>query len=332
MSEEVMTTATAAPASEAGGESSAPATLETAGDIAAALGGMDAEAGEDQGKEASGPAPASVNDAPAEAGEPAAEEGAEGAPETDGYVPEGWEASAWEGVPEAARGVIREREKAHAEALRAEIDKGAKIREDALALQRAANAQCGEAEALMRSIVEAEYGGIDWSALKASDPKAFVELQDRFRQRIAGINTLQAKIGESADAMRQLNARRREAEIAGEAARTVPVLAALMGQGFDPKRHVKDLAEYMTAHGVPVEAQNSMSRGYEMEFVTKAMLWDRQEKARAEAAKKVAEAPRVSQPKGGREDGNSAAYQRAKERLRAHSSSTEALAALLGTM
>ena len=111
----------------------------------------------------------------------------------------------------------------------------------------------------------------------------------------------------------------------------LPRIAELVGEGFERKAFREEMAEYLLKSGVPMEALRAMSRGYELEICTKAMLFDKMQKRRAEAEAKLADVPAVLSPRrSGREEGDRLG--RARAALNKNPNSTEALAALFAAM
>jgi hypothetical protein len=111
----------------------------------------------------------------------------------------------------------------------------------------------------------------------------------------------------------------------------LPRIAELVGEGFERKAFREEMAEYLLKSGVPMEALRAMSRGYELELCTKAMLFDKMQKRRAEAEAKLADVPAVLSPRrSGREEGDRLG--RARAALNKNPNSTEALAALFAAM
>ena len=75
-----------------------------------------------------------------------------------------------------------------------------------------------------------------------------------------------------------------------------------------------------------------MSRGYELELATKAMLYDNFMEAKAKASAKVAEAPKVQAPRGVKLAGEGDALARARARLDKNPNSGDAIEALFEAM
>ena len=126
-------------------------------------------------------------------------------------------------------------------------------------------------------------------------------------------------------------AQRIHAEMQESFEAVLPRIAELVGEGFERKAFREEMAEYLLKSGVPMEALRAMSRGYELELCTKAMLFDKMQKRRAEAEAKLAEVPAVLSPRrSGREEGDRLG--RARAALNKNPNSTEALAALFAAM
>ena len=260
-------------------------------------------------------------------------EGAQSGEETakdaaDVPVPEGWEDAVWQGLPPEVRHIVHAREQAHAQAMaQAEQERQAVLhKQEQFAV--AANAQIQQALATMRQIVEGEYGNVDWNSLAQSDPAAYVRLRQACNARMSAVSRIQQGVAQAAGQYEAQRAQEAQNAMASEFARVQPEIRALMGAGFDSRAFAADVAKYMQAQGCPPEVINGLSRGYEVKLVAKAMLYDRLQARRAEAAKKVAEAPGIQTPRGAaRTDGNDRA-KKARALLNRNPNSTDALAAL----
>lgn len=262
------------------------------------------------------------NEGPAKAGKEQEEEVLPDIP-----MPEGWEEAEWSALTARAKNAVNAREQAHAKAVadvRAE-QLAERKRQEAFAVE--ANAQIQQALFAMRSIVEGEYGSVDWKGLAKSDPAAYVRLQQDYQARMEAIGRVQRGVAQQVRQYEAGRAAEAQKALAAEFAGVQPEIRALMGAGFDGKAFAADMAEYMRAQGCPEEAINGLSKGYELKLVAKAMLYDRLQARRVQAAKKVAEAPRVQAPRSGvSADENS--VRRAREMLGRNPDSIDALAAL----
>ena len=152
--------------------------------------------------------------------------------------------------------------------------------------------------------------------------------------------------GPSADALRGRGSQLHKNLAAAEAERTgqrvisevqdaleavLPRIAKLVGEGFERKAFKVEMAQYLLQQGVPMEAVCAMSRGYELELCTKAMLFDKMQSRRAEAEAKLADVPLVQSPRrAGLDEGDKLG--RARAALNKNPNSTEALAALFAAM
>ena len=271
-----------------------------------------------------------------ESGADGAEEGNEGPAEAgkepeenlpDIPMPEGWEEAEWSALTARAKNAVNAREQAHAKAVadvRAE-QLAERKRQEAFAVE--ANAQIQQALFAMRRIVEGEYGSVDWNALAQADPATYIKLQQAYQTRMEAIGRVQQGLAQQVRRYEAERAAEARKSMAAEFAQVQPEIRALMGAGFDGKAFAADMAEYMRAQGCPAEAINGLSKGYELKLVAKAMLYDRLQARRAQAAKKVAEAPRVQAPRSGAsaEEGR---VRKAREMLGRNPDSTDALAAL----
>lgn len=80
--------------------------------------------------------------------------------------------------------------------------------------------------------------------------------------------------------------------------KAIPEVKAIYGDGFEPKKYLSEVTDWMRAQGVPEGVFGQITKGYELKAITKAMLYDKMQEARKAAAKKLAESPKVQPPKG----------------------------------
>ncbi len=302
-----------------GGDSGYDGALDSTDDIVAALNEMDGVADE--------PAEPATDDTEVAEGEVQEPAEASAVP-----LPEGWDAAMWQSLTPEVQGRINQAVQDHAKALATEK----KAQQDLMAKQHAYNmqvdAQLRNSLALVKSIVEAEYGGIDWATVAKEDPAAYVQLQQQYAQRMQTIKGMQQNITEKAAQIRQYNEQQAKAQLDNEYAQVLPEVQALVGSGFEGKQFANDMAQYLRSQGVPTEAINSIEKGYELKLAAKAMLYDRLMQARNSAAQKVADAPKVSAPTGAVQATGDGRMGKAMGRLRNNPNSTEALAAVLNLL
>ena len=311
--------APASPEHAAFNEPSEPKELNDLDDIAAAL---------DDSQDDAGAAPDTT---PGGDKADAATQAPDAAPQ-DVPTPEGWEQSLWQGMAPEARAKISGQIQEHAKALAAE-----KAAQQALIQQNenfaaASNAQIQQSLMMMRQVMEGEFAGVNWEQLANEDPARYVQLQRAFQTRMGAIQELQNRVAQQVAAINQRRAQAYDKATEAEYQRVLPEVKALLGQNYNPKTFAQETAAYLRGQGVPDAAINAMSQGYELKMVIKSMLFDRMQAARASAAKKMAEAPRVSSPAAapGSEDGGK--LRSARARLDHDPNSTEALAAVLEMM
>lgn len=250
--------------------------------------------------------------------------------EQDFPSPEGFDATVWQTVPEQARAIIQQREEAHAKALSQER---AKITESLVQTQQWAknvNDQFTATMATLQQVTDAEFGSIDWNNLAQRDPAQYVQLQQQYINRINAVKQIQDNVAQLAKQYGEKVQAERQYALSVEANQVLPKIKAIMGSGYSEKEYVGQVVQYLKDSGVPENAINAMSHGYEAEIVTKAMLYDRMQKARLSAQQKISEAPTVSTPKGASSasDDASARLAKAKAYLGKHNNDTEALASV----
>ena len=331
MSEEVKqnvaTVENTAPAA-APAETGEPSPLESVDDIAGAL--LD-QFGE--GEEAKGDAEQPAEDAGAEEGEKADEKPAEEPveaqneqPEAEAVpMPEGADKAAWDALTPEARSFVHAREQEHARALGEARMQAQAIAQDRQMFAEAANAQINQALEAMKGITEADYAGIDWQALAQQDPATYVQLQQGYNQRMAQIQGITQQLQATARVWQERRAAERATQMRQEFQQAEPQIRALIGDGYSASQTRDDLIKYMRGQGVPDRVMKNLSHGYELTLVTKAMLYDRMQAARATARKKVAEAPVVQAPSG-RQPAEDSRQSKAMSALKRNPHSTDALA------
>lgn len=312
--------------------------LDSVDDIASALeqdNGGDTAAGED------GQAPENGEQAPAD------EEHPEGAEEQAGNqdegadnqqaepaeipMPEGFNADTWGGLAPEARSAVHAMAEAHAQAIAQERQTVLNERADRDNQINAAATLLGQANQLIEAIVNAEYSGIDWQALSEQNPSEYIRMAREMQKRTDAVRELGARIRQTAQAVAAKREQEYQQALSAEYKTVEPKIRALIGDGYDGKKYTAEVYQYMKDAGVPDKAINGLSKGYELELVTKAMLYDRMAKARAAAAQKVAEAPKVQAPSGVKDD-TASVQKQAFARFYKNPNSTDALAAALAAM
>ena len=247
-------------------------------------------------------------------------------------MPDGWEEAMWQGAPVELRGKVDSMVKAHAEALSAKE----KAMQDAAARhlqeQTRANAEMQTSLNLIRQVTEGEFVNVDWNALAHENPALYVEAQQLYNQRMQAIQQMQARVQAHAQQLAQVRAQEFKAAMDADFAATLPKIQALVGNGFEKKAFGQELAAYLGKAGVPREHIGNITRGYELELATKAMLFDKYLEARQAATAKVAEAPKVQAPHGAKSADDGDRLKSARARLIKNPDSTEALAALFAAM
>lgn len=269
--------------------------------------------------EAEETAPA-VEDAPAE-------EEAQPAPEP--VMPEGWEEGMWQGLTPETRAKIAEQVTAHASQLASERQAMANLKAAQQQFAVQANAQLQQALTTMQQVIEGEFRQVDWNGLAASDPASYVQLQRMYNDRMAAVQSIQQGIARQVQAMQQQRAQEEAQRLHTEFDAVLPEIKAMVGAGFDGKKFAGEVADYLLKAGFPPEAVNGISRGHELKTAVKAMLYDKLSAQRAKAAAKVAEAPKVSQPRGSAKDsGGNDRLKKAMSYLAKNPNSVDAAAAV----
>ena len=267
------------------------------------------------------PADTQTDDAPAE-GDAAPE-----APEP--VMPEGWEDALWQAATPEMRAKVAEQAQAHAAAIAAEKKAMAdlKARQEAFAVQ--ANAQLQQALTTMQQVIEGEFRQVDWNGLAASDPASYVQLQRMYADRMNAVQGIQQGIARQVQMMQQQRAAEEQQRLHTEFDAVLPEIKAMVGAGFEGKKFAAEVADYLAKQGFPAEAINGISRGHELKTVVKAMLYDKLASQRAKAATKVAEAPKVTAPRGTAKDGTgNDRLKKAMSILSKNPNSTDAIAAV----
>ena len=246
-------------------------------------------------------------------------------------MPEGFNADTWGKLAPDARSAVHAMAEAHAQAIAQERQTVLNERADRDNQINAAATLLGQANQLIEAIVNAEYSGIDWQALSEQNPSEYIRMAREAQKRTDAVQALGARIRQTAQAIAAKRAQEYQQGLTAEYQTVEPKIRALIGDGYDGKTYTAEVYQYMKDAGVPDKAINSLSKGYELELVTKAMLYDRMGKARAAAAQKVAEAPKVQAPSGVRDD-TASVQKQAFAHFHKNPNSTDALAAALAAM
>lgn len=253
-------------------------------------------------------------------------------PQVEYPMPEGWEQAMWDGATVELRGKVDGMVKAHAEAMAAKEkamqEAAAQHREQAMK----ANAELQTSLGIMRRVVEGEFAGIDWAGLAKSDPALYVDLQTQYQQRMGAIQQMQKNVAAQSAQIAQAQAAEAQKAMEAELAASLPRVKALVGAGYDGEKFRTELVGYLEKSGVPAEAIGMMSKGYELELATKAMLYDKSLEARKAATAKVAEAPKVQAPRGAGSVDDGDALAKARARLSRNPDSIDAQVALFEAM
>ena len=308
-----------------------PSTLDSVDDIVSALDGDDNAAGDNAGEETE-PKPGEHPDDAGQNGEGEGQ-GQPAAPTEPAEVPmpEGFSADTWNGLAPEARSAVHAMAEAHAQALAQERQTVLSERADRDNQINAAAVLLGQANQLIDELAKAEYAGIDWQALSEQNPSEYIRMAREVQKRTDAVQALGARIRQTAQAVAAKREQEYQQNLSAEYQTVEPKIRALIGDGYDGKKYTAEVYQYMKDAGIPDKAINSLSKGYELELVTKAMLYDRMSKARAAAAQKVAEAPKVQAPSGVRDD-TASVQKQAFARFYKNPNSTDALAAALAAM
>lgn len=308
-----------------------PSPLESVDDIVSALDAGDNAAGDNAGEETE-PKPGEQPDDAGQNGEGEGQ-GQPAAPTEPAEVPmpEGFNADTWGKLASDARSAVHAMAEAHARAIAQERQTVLNERADRDNQINAAATLLGQANQLIDELAKAEYAGIDWQALSEQNPSEYIRMAREVQKRTDAVRALGARIQQTAQAVAAKRAQEYQQNLSAEYQTVEPKIRALIGDGYDGKTYTAEVYQYMRDAGVPDKAINSLSKGYELELVTKAMLYDRMAKARAAAAQKVAEAPKVQAPSGVKDD-TASVQKQAFARFYKNPNSTDALAAALAAM
>nr|DAE11241.1 MAG TPA: Scaffolding protein [Podoviridae sp. ctFbF42] len=311
--------------------SAEPSTLDSVEDIVSALDGYDNAAGGNAGDETEPKSGEQPDDAGQDGKDEGQEQPAAPAEPAEVPMPEGFNADTWGKLAPDARSAVHAMAETHAQAMAQERQTVLNERADRDNQINAAATLLGQANQLIEAIVNAEYSGIDWQALSEQNPSEYIRLAREVQKRTDAVQALGARIRQTAQAVEAKRAQEYQQALSAEYQTVEPKIRALIGNGYDGKTYTAEVYQYMKDAGVPDKAINSLSKGYELELVTKAMLYDKMEKARAAAEKKVAEAPKVQAPSGVK-DGTASVQKQAFARFYKNPNSTDALAAALAAM
>lgn len=216
-------------------------------------------------------------------------------------IPASWGLEAKEifaSLPPKVQAEIAQRETAREQYVHAKAKEAADTRAQLDHIVSQSKAFLGIGLNAARAAVDADFAGVDWNRLQQDDPVLFMRLQGQRNERYRAVEqTMEAYSRYEQEVQAQAQTQE-YGRLKQEVDTIRPKIQGLMGKDFTPQGYVKDVVEYLSSVGAPQEHLGSINHGYVLEIVTKAMLYDRQEKARASAAKKVAAAPKVQGVKG----------------------------------
>lgn len=262
---------------------------------------------------------------------PAPEKNEVAEPHIDYPVPEGWAQDMWDGMAPEARGAVDKLVKANADAASKHAAEMQAMQKQVQATLAKANADAQNVLNLVRAVTEGDFGDMDWEALKAS-PETYFQVEKAYRERQAAIQQIQQQLAQQAQIVAQNQAKALDESVRAELAMVMPKIKALIGSGYANETYRAELKEYLEKSGVPAQAIGSITKGYELELATKAMLFDKLQSAREAAAAKVASAPAVQPPRGAVTVDGGDKLKQARARLDRNPDDLDAIAGLFEAM
>lgn len=230
-------------------------------------------------------------------GEDAPEEGQQ--PAKAIKPPASWAKDAQEAfakLPPDLQEVVAAREKERESFANTKAQEAAQARKEREELLSFATQEVAKTLRMAQDAIEGEFAGIDWLALQASDPITWAQMDALRKQRLEKIAGLQQHAQALSEEQSRVQAAQVQATLQEEAAKVMPVIKKMVGESFTPEQYRKDITTYLTSNGVPEELVGRMQNGWELTLATKAMLYDKMQKAKDQATEKVASAPKVQKP------------------------------------
>lgn len=252
-------------------------------------------------------------------------------PHVDYPMPEGWAQEMWDGMAPEARGAVDKLVKAHAEATSKHTAEMQAVQKQVQATLAKANSDAQNILRFVQAVTEGDFGNMDWEALKAS-PETYFQVEKAYRERQAAIQQIQQQLAQQSQLVAQNQAKALDESVRAELAMVLPRVKALIGSGFANETYRTELKEYLEKSGVPAQAIGSITKGYELELATKAMLFDKLQSAREAAAAKVASAPAVQSPRGAVAVDGGDKLKQARARLDRNPDDLDAIAGLFEAM
>ena len=299
--------------------------LESMEDIVAALSrdGQEPDVAESGRRETE--APEEEEAAPAQEGE------AEPAVVAD--VPASWsdaEKAMFSALSPELQQSLSRREAEREQAIARHAQEAAATRQGYDELHTWAKDQLGSALQAASLAAEADFGNVDWLNLQKNDPATYLQLDAMRKERMAALEQGMSQYRELAAKEQQQQRQRYYQHLQAESASVAPVVQKLIGQGFEGKAFAKELSSYLKSVGAPESHIADIGYGYQLVMATKAMLYDRQEKARQSAEQKVAAAPKVQKTAARQGDsGKDAELRNARAALARNPNSKDALIRVL---
>lgn len=246
-------------------------------------------------------------------------------------VPEGWDGEIFKALSHDARKYVAERERAHAEAISSRTAERDRAVQEKTLYEQSVSSELQTALRIVHDVVNGEFAGVDWLKLQREDPQTFLALDAERKMRMEGIQQLHQNVIKAQQHAQQQEAQRSAAELRSEFEKSIPEVRSLYGEGFEPKKYLSEITDWMRAQGVPQGVFGQITKGYELKAITKAMLYDKMQEARKAAAKKLAESPKVQPPKGrpAGDNGSADRVRTARALLHKNPNSTDAIVAML---
>jgi len=262
-----------------------------------------AKMAEDAKKE--GEAEGKTEDVPAE-GE-ATKEGEDGKDEKSGGLgPQAPEAppfwneqakAAWAKLPPEVKAEVRRVEEVREQFLNIQTQERNRAVEISEAIYKYAQDELTQAIQAGKAALEGEFGGIDWAALRQSNPELAVKLEDLASRRAASLQAVIDQQNELTKAGELYRLQEQDRYLAAQGKLATERVKAIVGKEFVADKWRAEAVEYLTKMGVPAEHISGLAHGYQLEVIAKAMQYDKLMGAAKTADNKLAAAPKVMPPK-----------------------------------
>lgn len=178
----------------------------------------------------------------------------------------------------------------------AELKKQAEARQAEIEQQAQARmAQVEQLAAVAAKELMREYQGIDWNALRQTDPGQYAALKQEFNERNAQLQAVfQQNAQQRAQQEQAMQAKR--AEFLQQQAQRLPEVIPEWKDQATQSKEVGEIRDWALKHGFEAQEVDNFTLAHHVAVMRKAMLYDRLQEKKPVIENKVRTAPKIVKP------------------------------------